>query len=198
MRTLAFAIVIALAACDDDYPPCSEDTGIPQGPGGPIHGPTDPGPLPLPGPAPGPDQAQDDYRPRYSTNAAGEVCECGPYEHGCTDSPTDAARGACDYSPDGVYMPGDSSYPTAPPRVSGTTCASPDSNAGELFECHYARSTSLHSEETKSARVAHTNARAALEKLYRKLVSRGVNPLRIRCVGKSGHASWDYATDGPM
>lgn len=73
-----------LSACDDDYPPCSPDTGAFQGPGAPT-GPSDPGPIL--GPAPDPDQ---DASPTYSTNDKGEVCECGPYELGCVDSPEKA------------------------------------------------------------------------------------------------------------
>lgn len=195
MRTygMIFYISVALAACEHDYPPCSPD-GDTQIPGGPVHGPTDPGPSPVPGP--GPDGAG--YQPRYRTNERGEVCECGPYEMGCSDSPADAARGACDYSPDGVYVPGDGAYPAAPTKVDGATCGKPDSNSGELFTCHYTRSVGPLSEETKSATVAHTTAMGAVEKLHRKLTSRGIVPMRIRCVGKSGYASWDYAVDGPL
>lgn len=73
-----------LSACDDDYPPCSPDTGALQGPGAPT-GPTDPGPIL--GPVPDPDQ---EASPTYSTNDKGDVCECGPYEIGCVDSPEKA------------------------------------------------------------------------------------------------------------
>lgn len=109
MKMLPLVLLLALIGCDDDYPPCSPDNGIPQGPGGPVHGPTDPGPTPLPGP--GPDQ--DDYKPRYSTNAAGEVCECGPYEMGCSDTP-EKAKGSAQ---PGAYCP----YPreTDDPVIAG-------------------------------------------------------------------------------
>lgn len=95
-KYVLIVIAIALVACDDDYPPCSPD-GDTQIPGGPVHGPTDPGPDPVPGP--GPDGAE--YAPRYRTNAAGEVCECGVYELGCSDSPA-KARGSAQ---PGAYCP---------------------------------------------------------------------------------------------
>jgi hypothetical protein len=97
MRTLvATLMLIALVACDDDYPPCSPD-GDTQIPGGPVHGPDDPGPNPVP--EPGPDQGS--YEPTYSVNAAGEVCECGPYALGCVDSPA-KAKGSAQH---GAYCP---------------------------------------------------------------------------------------------
>lgn len=91
MRALVMLPILVLAACEDDYPPCAPDGDVGGPVGGPVHGPTDPGPTP----GPGPDQAT------YSTNAAGEVCECGPYAIGCVDTPA-MARGSAQA---GAYCP---------------------------------------------------------------------------------------------
>lgn len=98
VMSLVLAPFMLGAGCDDDYPPCSPDSGIPQGPGAPT-GPTDPRPLPNPDPWPSPDGADPD--PKYRTNESGEVCVCGIYEIGCVDSPGKARSSA----QPGAYCP---------------------------------------------------------------------------------------------
>jgi hypothetical protein len=66
-----------VTACSDDPPPCSVD-GETQMPGGPVHGPADPGPT---FPAPEPDGAGPDEH--LGTNTDGEVCRCSPYDVAC-------------------------------------------------------------------------------------------------------------------
>lgn len=79
------SIGLLLAACGEDYPPCSPEQGGEWGPSVP---PRDPNPGPgLPGPLP-----PGDAPTLYSVNAAGEVCECSPYELGCVDSPEKAKQ----------------------------------------------------------------------------------------------------------
>ena len=101
MRRQPFWIFLALLfclACGDGYPPCAPEGNGP----GTIYGPT---PSPLPGPG-GPNEPPDwaDQPPKYSKNAEGEVCTCGPYQPGCTSDPDGV---------EGDENPGYSSFPNA-------------------------------------------------------------------------------------
>jgi hypothetical protein len=87
---LAGALLVAglVPGCSDRPPPCN-----PEGAGN--GGVTEPPPVFGPGgPGSPPDKAQDengdapeDAPDTYSTNAAGDVCICSPYQTGCSTTP---------------------------------------------------------------------------------------------------------------
>jgi hypothetical protein len=96
---LAGALLLAalVPGCSDRPPPCNPEGatngGVSEPP--PVFGPGGPGSPP--------DKAQDengdapensDAPETYSTNAAGDVCSCSPYQTGC--SPTPAAPKSCE------------------------------------------------------------------------------------------------------
>lgn len=100
-------VFLVVASCTDDYPPCrSERPQSPDFTSGSVG-------------ASASSAAGDFYRPQaYSLNEQGEVCECGPYEMGCVESPEKAraagAKGAyCTYPRQGdgtIVIPTDSAY----------------------------------------------------------------------------------------
>jgi hypothetical protein len=167
-------LLVSVVACEHDYPPCSPATASPW---------TVEGPTPDPAPRPGPDE---DAPTRYSKNADGEVCECGPYELGCVESPEAAERA----SRPGAYcsFPRDSNdsntVPYDPDSSGGSqgsgqqygTC--PD---GTSYLCEYRINLSGSTTGTYFADVVHRSPREAAAKLYRRLTSRGQSPYRIRC-----------------
>jgi hypothetical protein len=92
---LAGALVVAglSAGCGDRPPSCN-----PEGDGNGTVGPTQPPVFGPGGPGSPPDgdalETDSDTPDTYSTNAAGEVCLCSPYQTGCSSTP--AAPKSCD------------------------------------------------------------------------------------------------------
>ena len=99
---LAGALVVAglLTGCEDRPPPCN-----PEGEGNGTVGPTTPPVFGPGGPGTPPDrdapetnsdapEKYSDAPEKYSTNAAGDVCLCSPYQTGCSATPS--APKSCD------------------------------------------------------------------------------------------------------
>jgi hypothetical protein len=91
---LAGALLVAglSMGCDDRPPPCNPEGagnyGVTEPP--PVFGPGGPG-TPPDGDTPA---TNSDTPDTYSTNGAGDVCICSPYQSGCTATP--AAPKSCD------------------------------------------------------------------------------------------------------
>ena len=91
---LAGALLVAglSTGCGDRPPPCNPEGagngGVVEPP--PVFGPGGPG-TPPDGEAP---ETNSDTPDTYSTNAAGDVCICSPYQRGCSATPS--APKSCD------------------------------------------------------------------------------------------------------
>src|SRR5512132_2693238 len=92
---LAGALLVAglSTGCGDRPPPCN-----PEGESNGTVGPTTPPVVGPGGPGTPPDrdapEASSDAPETYSTNAAGDVCLCSPYQSGCSATP--AAPKSCE------------------------------------------------------------------------------------------------------